>query len=162
MTRVALLSDSHGDWQAIDALLEKMGHIDAACFMGDVTRDAMHLGDRLSQMPHRPPLYAVRGNNDYSSLYPDDRIAEIGGRKLYMTHGHLCVSVLSLAYRALERGADVALYGHTHAPFCEMVQGVLVINPGSAGNHCRGGTARASVLMIDGGRMHVADVELYE
>ena len=66
MMRVGVFSDSHGDSQALDELLEKMGHLDAVCFLGDVARDAEHLQDRLAAMPNKPTLYAVRGNNDYT------------------------------------------------------------------------------------------------
>ena len=162
MTRIAVFSDSHGDKQALDALLEKMGPIDACCFLGDVASDAMHLCGRISLLPGRVPFYAVKGNNDYSSSLPTVRVEEIGGKRIYMTHGHLCSSALSLAYTALENGADAALFGHTHAYFCEEVQGVLLLNPGSAGNTCRGGAARACVLTIDCGRMHVEDVHMFD
>ena len=160
MTRVGVFSDSHGDHRALDELLAQMGHIDAACFLGDIARDAAHLEERLAQMPHRPPLYAVRGNNDFACALPDERLAELGGVRIYMTHGHRITSPMALAYRAQECGAAVALFGHTHAPLCEYAQGVLLLNPGSAGNGCRGGRARASVLEIDGSALRVRDVRM--
>ena len=43
MIRIGVFSDSHGDKQALDALLEKMGPIDAACFLGDIASDAAYL-----------------------------------------------------------------------------------------------------------------------
>lgn len=160
MIRVGVFSDSHGDQEALDALLEKMGHIDAACFLGDVARNAAYLEGRLASMPNCPPLYAVRGNNDYYSTctLPWERIEEIGGVRIYMTHGHRLVSLMSLAYKAQENGADVALFGHTHAALCEYAGGILLLNPGSAGNYCRGGRARASVLEINRGQCRVLNV----
>ncbi|MDY4541285.1 MAG: YfcE family phosphodiesterase, partial [Candidatus Ventricola sp.] len=97
--------------------------------------------------------YAVRGNNDYYSTctLPWDLLIELGGVRIYMTHGHRLVSLMNLAYKAQECGAQVALFGHTHQALCETVQGVLLLNPGSAGNFCRGGRARASVLEINRG-----------
>ncbi|MGN0995903.1 MAG: metallophosphoesterase family protein [Candidatus Ventricola sp.] len=160
MTRVGIFSDSHGDCRALDELLLQMGHIDAACFLGDIARDAAHLEERLSQLPHQPPLYAVRGNNDFACALPDERLAELGGVRIYMTHGHLITSPMALACRAKECGAMVALFGHTHAPLCDYALGVLLLNPGSAGNACRGGRARASVLEIDGGTFRVRDVRM--
>ena len=68
--RVGIFSDSHGDRNALDALLEKMGHIDAACFLGDIASDAAYLREKLAEMPHQPILYAVRGNNDLASMLP--------------------------------------------------------------------------------------------
>ena len=151
--RVGVFSDSHGDHEALDELLERMGALDAVCFLGDVARDAEHLRERLAAMPNQPVLYAVRGNNDYYSIctLPWELLIELGGVRIYMTHGHQLVSLMNLAYKAQECGAQVALFGHTHQALCETVQGVLLLNPGSAGNFCRGGRARASVLEINRG-----------
>lgn len=160
MTRVGIFSDSHGDHRALDELLLQMGRIDAACFLGDIARDAAHLEERLAPMPQHPPLFAVRGNNDLACALPDERLAELGGVRIYMTHGHRITSPMALAYRAQECGAAVALFGHTHMPLCEYVGGVLLLNPGSAGNGCRGGRARASVLEIDGSALRVRDVRM--
>ena len=41
MTRIGVFSDSHGDIRALDELLEKMGYVDAVCFLGDVEQDAV-------------------------------------------------------------------------------------------------------------------------
>lgn len=157
--RVGIFSDSHGDRNALDALLEKMGHIDAACFLGDIASDAAYLREKLAEMPHQPILYAVRGNNDLASMLPDRLLIELGGHKIWMEHGHMCPSLMTLAYRAKDNGADIALFGHTHDPLCEYAYGVLLLNPGSAGNRCRGGRARANVLIIDGDKLRVEDIE---
>ena len=159
---VGVFSDSHGDHKALDELLERMGALDAVCFLGDVARDAEHLRERLAAMPNQPVLYAVRGNNDYYSTctLPWELHIELGGVRIYMTHGHRLVSLMNLAYKAQECGAQVALFGHTHQALCETAQGVLLLNPGSAGNFCRGGRARASVLEINKGRCSVTNILL--
>ena len=159
MMRVGIFSDSHGDRRALDELLEKMGHIDAACFLGDIASDAAYLREKLAEMPHQPILYAVRGNNDLASMLPDNMLIELGGHKIWMEHGHLFPSLMTLAYRAKDNGADIALFGHTHEPLCEYAYGVLLLNPGSAGNRCRGGRARANVLIIDGDKLRVEDIQ---
>ena len=160
--RVGVFSDSHGDHNALDELLEKMGTVDAVCFLGDVARDAEHLRERLAGLPNQPPLYAVRGNNDYYStcMLPWELLIELGGVRVYMTHGHRLVSLMGLAYKAQECGAQIALFGHTHEALCETVQDVMLLNPGSAGNACRGGRARASVLEINRGRFRVSNILL--
>lgn len=162
MMRVGVFSDSHGDTQSLDELLEKMGYVDAVCFLGDVARDAEHLEQRLAAMPNHPPLYAVRGNNDYYStcLLPWDLLVDLDGVTAYLTHGHRAAGALGLVYKALECGARIAMFGHTHTPFCQEQQGVLLLNPGSAGNYCRGGRARASLLEIQRGQCRVTDVLL--
>ncbi len=159
MTRVGVFSDSHGDWQSLDILLGKMGHIDAACFLGDVAPDAQHLREKLAKLPGSPILYAVRGNNDFASALPLDLLIELGGRRIHMEHGHLCRTRQTLIDHAKERHADIALFGHTHKPLCEYAHGILLLNPGSAGNYCRGGRARASLLELDR-QIRVTDVVL--
>ena len=78
MTRIGVFSDSHGDRDALERLLEEMGHVDAACFLGDISSDAMFLREKLEEMPHQPVLYAVRGNNDLASMLPDQLLIGIG------------------------------------------------------------------------------------
>lgn len=160
--RVGVFSDSHGDHQALDELLEKMGYVDAVCFLGDVARDAEHLEARLGAMANRPPLYAVRGNNDYYSTchLPWDLLVDLDGVTAYLTHGHRAAGYMGLAYKAQECGAKIAMFGHTHEAFCEVQQGVMLLNPGSAGNYCRGGRARASVLEIRNGQLRVTNILL--
>ena len=162
MTRVAVFSDSHRNRFSLGRLLDAMGEIDAACFLGDVASDAAYLRLRLAAMAGKPPLYAVRGNNDYASALPDELVCEVGGKRLYLTHGHLCASLLSLSLRAKERGADAALFGHTHEAMNEYADGVLLLNPGAAGDrmHGRGGAARASLLLIDGDNLIVRNFVL--
>ena len=158
--RVGVFSDSHGDHDALDVLLEKMGYVDAVCFLGDVARDAQHLEDRLAAMPGSPALYAVRGNNDYYSacMHPWERVIELDGVRIYMEHGHRSVNLTSLSYKAEEHGAKLAMFGHTHQVFYEPVGNVMLLNPGSAGNYCRGGKARASILEINRGSFRVTNI----
>ena len=160
--RVGVFSDSHGDHNALDELLERMGALDAVCFLGDIERDVEHLRTRLAAMPNQPPLYAVRGNNDvYSTCaLPWELLVELGGVRVYMTHGHRLASLMGLAYKAQECGAQLALFGHTHQALYETACGVTLLNPGSAGNYCRGGRARASVLEINKGRINVSSIQL--
>ena len=162
MTHVGVFSDSHRDTFSLGRLLDQMGRLDAACFLGDVASDAAYLRLRLAEMEGKPPLYAVRGNNDYASVLPDELVCDIGGKRLYLTHGHLCASLLSLSLRAQERGADAALFGHTHEAMNEYANGVLLLNPGAAGDrmHGRGGAARASRLDIDGDNLIVRNFVL--
>ena len=46
MTRIGVFSDSHGDRDALERLLEEMEHVDAACFLGDISSDAMFLREK--------------------------------------------------------------------------------------------------------------------
>ncbi len=159
MTRIGVLSDSHGDWRNLGRLLERMGKLDALCFLGDVDADADWLETRF-ETTHAPLFFAVRGNNDLASRRPWDLVTEIGGRRFFLTHGHRYhvrggTDQLTAAARAA--GAGIALYGHTHEPYCSWDDGVFVLNPGVAGNPWGNRLARGAVIVLDGQRIRVED-----
>lgn len=79
----------------------------------------------------------VKGNCDDNPDDPLDRIVNIDGSRIYMTHGH-CMnidgteeSLHMLCGVAIRNGADIVVFGHTHIPQIESRGGVLLLNPGS-------------------------------
>ena len=80
------------------------------------------------------PVYCVRGNCDFYLSLPEEQDVRIGGHHIFMTHGHLYgvgFSVDRLVAAAKRRGADIALFGHTHVPAFRQADGVTLLNPGS-------------------------------
>ena len=133
MTKLLVLSDSHGGRAAIERVLMKESKsIDALIFLGDGLRDlelALTLYPKLR-------AYSVAGNCDYGALEPTDGLAAFDGVVIFYTHGHMYgvkYDLDTLADAASARGAEVALFGHTHRR--ELVRGVgtaaTVFNPGS-------------------------------
>ena len=133
MTKLLVLSDSHGGRDAIERILKaESKNIDALIFLGDGLRD---LELALTKHP-RLRAYSVAGNCDYGALEPTDGLAAFDGVVIFYTHGHMYgvkYDLDTLADAAAARGADVALFGHTHRR--ELVRGVgtaaTVFNPGS-------------------------------
>ena len=148
---IVAISDNHGLEEPI-ARIRQVYSKEADYFF--------HLGD--SEFPKRmlQGYACVRGNNDYYSAchLPWEQLIELDGVRIYMTHGHRMASEMGLVYKAQELNARVAMFGHTHVPFCEEQQGVMLLNPGSAGNYCRGGRARASILEINRGQLRVSGI----
>ena len=133
MTKLLVLSDSHGGRDAIERILKaESKNIDALIFLGDGLRD---LELALTKYP-RLRAYSVAGNCDYGALEPTDGLAAFDGVVIFYTHGHMYgvkYDLDTLADAAAARGAEVALFGHTHRR--ELVRGVgtaaTVFNPGS-------------------------------
>ena len=76
----------------------------------------------------------MRGNCDFSSKLPPVEVKEIGGKKIFVTHGHLYnakYTIMDLIYAAREQGADILLFGHTHMPMTDYYEGLHIMNPGS-------------------------------
>jgi hypothetical protein len=132
--KILVLSDSHGDTRRLDAALEQNADAAAAFFLGDGVRDIEWLEDAYPKLP----MYVVRGNCDFTSPYPVEGMVPFGGKNIFYTHGHLYNvknSLDSLWQTAKARGADVALFGHTHKPLVKTVGGVLLFNPGAVGDY---------------------------
>ena len=116
MTKLLILSDSHGGSDAIARILKaERENIDALIFLGDGLRD---LELALTKYP-RLRTYAVAGNCDFGALEPYDGLAAFDQVIVFYTHGHMYgvkYDLDTLADAAAARGAQVALFGHTHIP----------------------------------------------
>ena len=86
MTKLLVLSDSHGGRAAIErVLLKENANIDALVFLGDGLRD---LEQALTPYP-RLRAYSVAGNCDYGALEPMDGLAAFDQTIVFYTHGHM-------------------------------------------------------------------------
>ena len=77
------------------------------------------------------------GNCDLMPLAPEKDVVQLGPVKAFITHGHLFNvkygRLDSLVYAAMEQGARIAMFGHTHRAGFEQTGGIFVLNPGTAG-----------------------------
>jgi putative phosphoesterase len=60
--------------------------------------------------------------------YPDTQVVRLGERSFYVLHDLQQLQIDPAAY-----GIDVVVSGHSHRPRIETIDGVLYLNPGSAG-----------------------------
>lgn len=96
----------------------------------------LHAGDVgdiriLESLREIAPVTAIRGNVDVHgecSLLPPTEALELGGKIFYLVHS---VHDLDINPRAAQ--VDVVVSGHSHKPAIEHKQGVVFLNPGSAG-----------------------------
>ncbi len=80
------------------------------------------------------PVEIVLGNNDFFSELPRELMLDIGPYKVWVVHGHnyyVSMGNENLKREAVERGADIVFYGHTHRPVIDMDDDVIAVNPGS-------------------------------
>lgn len=155
MTKLVILSDSHNSADAIKRILKAEADADAAIFLGDGLRD---LEIALTMHP-RLRVYSVAGNCDYGALEPLDGMAAFEQVVLFYTHGHMYgvkYDLDTLAEAAAARGAQIALFGHTHRPLAEHRGRVFLFNPGSCGR-CYTGPDTYGVLTLDNGKLLAAE-----
>src|SRR5262249_30193273 len=82
------------------------------------------------------PVKAVIGNTDgfdLASMIPEVQELTLAGYKVAMTHGHLLGAPTPPLLRRAYPQAHIIVYGHTHKPLLDRSEGVVVVNPGSAG-----------------------------
>jgi putative phosphoesterase len=122
--RVGVLSDTHGLLrpEACDALRDSALIVHA----GDVGSPEV-----LERHRAIAPTTAVRGNNDrggWARALPLTEVVEAGAVSLYVLHE---LADLDLDPKA--EGFAAVITGHSHQPKAELRDGVLYLNPGSAG-----------------------------
>ncbi len=146
--KAIIFSDSHKSFGAMLRAMEKEAPVDWIIHAGDVHRDV----EDLEIMYPRIPLAYVLGNNDFFVHdVPHDRLFELGGIKIFLTHGHnygVKYSLAKLLKKADEADADIAIFGHTHRAHCEKCGKVTLFNPGAA-------TRSYGVLEINNGEFNL-------
>lgn len=126
MSKIAVISDSHGDIENIRLFRKRLGTVDALWHLGDHAEDAEPLSRVLNC-----GFVSVRGNCDPFSPAPLTYTVDWHGKRFLLLHGHTVMGRLHLLYAANEVGAAAVLYGHSHVPSIETVEDVLLLNPGS-------------------------------
>ena len=128
--KVLIVSDTHGREQNLAEALEQTGPIDQLIHLGDVEGGAEH----IRELAGDAPAAIIAGNNDFFCDLPNERIFTLGGHRIFMTHGHgyfVHSGNLYLKREARKKGADIVMFGHTHKPYMEEDNELLVLNPGS-------------------------------
>ena len=122
--RIGLISDTHGLLrpEALDALRGS----DLILHAGDVGKPEI-----LDELRKLAPVVAIRGNVDtspWAKKLKETELVETAAATFYLIHN---INELDLAPSAA--GIHVVLFGHSHQPAQYEKDGVLYINPGSAG-----------------------------
>jgi len=138
--RIGIISDTHGLLRPeAEQQLAGVAHIVHAGYIGRPEIIA-----RLRQIA---PVSAIRGNvdtGDWAGCYPDTETVGIGGRSFHVLH-----DIHDLRIDPVSSGVDVVISGHSHQPRIETVDGVLYINPGSAGPRRFSLPITLAILQVD-------------
>ena len=124
MPRIGVLSDTHGLLRP--EAKRFLAGSDAIIHAGDI-------GDAeiLEELSSIAPLTAVRGNNDrgaWAEALRETELLRIGSVRILVLH-----DIAQLGTQAAAIGARVVVTGHSHKPALREEEGVLHLNPGSAG-----------------------------
>ena len=121
---VGVISDTHGLLRP--AALDTLHGSDLIIHAGDVGKPEV-----LEPLRALAPVFVVRGNVDYgkwADALPMSELVDVGELMFYVLH-----DISQLDLDPPTAGFAAVVYGHSHRPSIETRDGVLFLNPGSAG-----------------------------
>ncbi len=121
---VGVLSDTHGLIRS--EVLSALSGSDLIIHAGDIGK-----ADVLEKLRAVAPVFAVRGNVDtgfWADELPHTQIVPVAAHRFFVLH-----DISQLATDPAEAGMAAVVFGHSHKPSIETRNGVLYLNPGSAG-----------------------------
>ena len=148
--RIGLISDTHGLLHP--AVADLFRGVDLIVHAGDVCGHGV-----LEGLREIAPLRAVAGNCDEPwdcPGLPGFDLFKVAGANIALIH-----NLSKLHINPSESGIRVVVYGHTHIPVVEHIDGVLYVNPGSAGPPRFGRPRSVAILHINASGIDVEVVE---
>ena len=142
--RIGLISDTHGLLR--ESAVNYLRGSDLILHAGDVGGPQI-----LETLQGLAPVRAVRGNNDrdaWACGLPLKETFEAAGVRIHLVH-----DIKDLVFDPAAQGVDVVVTGHSHKPSVDRRDGVLYINPGSAGRRRFKLPISVGRLEVDAGRV---------
>lgn len=161
--RIGIVSDLHCNLQGLELALQAMDDVDELLCLGDSIFEYQFSNEVVARLKQRR-AHIIQGNHEevfmspagararqrsgidpallqFLAEQPYQRYLELAGKRLLLVHstpweprGEYVHSHSEKLDRFAEADADIVLYGHTHCQMVKRIGGVLVINPGSAGD----------------------------
>lgn len=146
--KIGVISDTHNFFDPrIPSLFAGVEHILHA---GDIGLPGI-----LRELKEIAPVTAVSGNTDDPGFhYRETELVELGGMRFLVHHivdPHRISEALKS--RITRDRPDVVVFGHTHKPFCQRLEGRMFFNPGYAGNSRFGMPRSLAVLQCQDGEI---------
>ncbi|MCM5682816.1 metallophosphatase family protein [Schlegelella sp. S2-27] len=150
--RIGLISDTHGLLR--DEALAALRGCDHIVHSGDIGT-----GGILERLAELAPVTAIRGNNDEGlsafEHLPDTCCVDLAGTRLYVLH-----DLAQLAIDPAVQGVQLVVSGHSHKPRIDRRNGVLYVNPGSAGPRRFALPVAVAIVTADARGLRAETIEL--
>jgi len=156
--RILVISDTHIPTAAnkLPKIIKKEAKISKCCIhAGDFTSYSI-----LAELNKITQVYGVSGNMDDSTIQemlPDQRIITLD--KLVIAITHSCGSPKNIINQVKKKFSkhnqkiDIFIFGHSHVPLDEEINGQLFFNPGSATDTIYAPYPSYGILEINNGRI---------
>ena len=121
---IGIISDTHGLLRP--QVLQAFKGVDLILHAGDIGRPEV-----LDGLRSVAPVQPIRGNNDsapWAKQIPETELVRVGAVAIYLIH-----DLKEMRLKPPPDRVDVVISGHSHRPLIDRRDGVLFLNPGSAG-----------------------------
>jgi hypothetical protein len=149
--KIGIISDTHG--LVRQSVVKSFKDVDLIVHAGDIgTHEALKTLQTIAK------VYPVRGNVDggkWTENIPFTEVVQVGQVYLYVLH-----DLNSLDLDPVTAGFNAVISGHSHIPKIEERNGVLFLNPGSAGARQSNYPVSIAFLYINGISIDAEIVEL--
>lgn len=138
--KIGILSDTHGLLRPEVIEIFTAHGVEHILHAGDVCSETI-----IPELEKIAPVSAVRGNSDVTPTcrkLPLVQIVKLSRAEIYLHHGHF------ESFNFVPSGTNIVVSGHTHLPKIENYDGLLRINPGSAGPRRPGKPASVCIATI--------------
>jgi uncharacterized protein len=160
--RVALLADTHlprGSRRLSDRCLDEIRRADLLLHVGDIsTTEVLTDLEAIG-----PPVRAVHGNVDSEELrrrLPAELSVKLDGALIAMVHDAGPAKGRLERMRLRFPDADAVVFGHSHMPLHEEVEGFQIFNPGSPTQRRRAPSPTMGLAEIDGAVIRLRHVKV--
>ena len=149
--KIGIISDTHG--LVRQRVVKSFKDVDLIVHAGDIgTHEALETLQTIAR------VYPVRGNVDggkWADNLPFTEVVKVGQAYLYVLH-----DINALDLDPVAAGFNAVISGHSHIPEIEKRNGVLFLNPGSAGPKRLKYSASIAFLYVNGVSISAEIVEL--
>lgn len=159
--KIVVVADSHGNYYNFSRILDANKDADYIIHAGDGEEDIDDL--QMYKPALMKKLFYIAGNCDIHSLADRTKIAEIDGVRIFIAHGdryEIKTDKTVIAREAIKEKCQVAIFGHSHIRFCETVEGVFLLNPGSCDIQGDKTPPSYAVMTIDNGNISAEIIEI--
>ena len=126
--KILVVADAHNVTAPIINQIKKE-NADMLFFLGDFVKDGEDIKRKL-----QIPAYIIAGNGDMATYYKKEQLLKIRDKRILLTHGHqynIKNGLQRLYYYGVENRINAILFAHTHIPYLNWEEEVLIMNPGS-------------------------------
>jgi putative phosphoesterase len=142
--RIGVISDTHGTFHP--SIPQHFAGVEQILHAGDIGK-----AEIIQRLAEIAPVLAVTGNVDWGGSlerhHPRVHRLELASCSIYMTH--IGGTPNQLQGRLPTPRPDVYICGHSHIPLLQRENGILFLNPGSAGPSRFGRKPSLAILTVE-------------